>query len=713
METFHTKYGNITLYNNESYIGNVFKNKGYWDIDTLLKLQKYIDPTKNILEIGGHCGTSSVVYSSFLKEGKIFVYEPQKNMYKLLVKNINQNNLQDKIIPYNSGVFCYNGNGNMNDIDIDGGGGNVTKRYNEEKNLPCNFGGIGLGGDGELIKLVTIDSMNLDNIGYIHCDAQGAENFIFSGGLETIDKNRPVIYYEDNERCSPVLYNNVCKSYPQYRSNSKFDIKKYCIEELKYSEYILNFNGGHDTLLIPSIDLSLYEKRIFSQNGEDGVTIKLLELIYHKAITDTKFYVEFGVESGVQCNTRILRENYKWKGLMMDGSNEKLDINLKKEFITKENICELFEKHNVPKHINLLSVDIDFNDYHVLKEILPKYKCDIIICEYNATHLANEDKVIQYDKNGKWDMTNYFGASLLAFNKLATHFNYILVYCENKGVNCFFIHNDIIQSKNLKFLNAGNVEKIYRKANYGCGPNGGHMQDTLNRKYISFNYITKFPKVIYFCNKTIGKNDLEATNKWKILNPEYEIKLYDDIMCKSFLLENFGQLHSDIYDFLKDGPIKAGFWRVCVLYVYGGVYSDIDNKPVVAFDQFVENDIDLLVCSSYANIPPLSFNFNPNLICCSKGNSILKTAIDWYLDKYNKGDAYAYWDYSVVRCFTDILHLDNYNKADGIYYLNTMKIQILKEICGKTIFDNHNIYKNEIIFYNRSEIWDSINHKFY
>lgn len=30
--------------------------------------------------------------------------------------------------------------------------------------------------------------MSLDNIGYIHCDAQGAENFIFSKGLETIKK---------------------------------------------------------------------------------------------------------------------------------------------------------------------------------------------------------------------------------------------------------------------------------------------------------------------------------------------------------------------------------------------------------------------------------------------------------------------------------------------------------------------------------------------
>jgi FkbM family methyltransferase len=252
MNTYKTKYGLITLFNNEVYIGNEFKANKYWDEDSLLKLREYINPNRNILEIGGHCGTSTIVYSSFLNDGKkIYVYEPQHNMYKLLVHNINQNNLQDKIIPNNLGVFCYEGDGTMNDIDLDGGCGNVLKRYNEESNLGCNFGGIGLGKNGENIKLTTIDNMNLDDIGYIHCDAQGSENFIFSKGIETIKKYRPVILYENYEFYGTYLYDNVCKSYPQYKEESVFNIKKYCMEELNYSSYIDRFNGGIDTLLIP------------------------------------------------------------------------------------------------------------------------------------------------------------------------------------------------------------------------------------------------------------------------------------------------------------------------------------------------------------------------------------------------------------------------------------------------------------------------------
>jgi FkbM family methyltransferase len=252
METFETKYGLITLYKNEVFIGESFRKGLYWEEKSLIKLKEFIDPDKNILEIGGHCGTSSIVYASFLNPGKkLHVFEPQYNMYSLLLKNINQNNLQHKIIPYNSGIFCFNGVGKMNNVDIDGGGGIVQKRYNEEQDLGCNFGGIGLGKDGEEINLVTMDNIDLKDIGFIHCDAQGAENFIFSKGIETIKKYRPLILYENNYVYAKHFYDNVCNSYPMYKEEAKFDVKKFCMEELGYEFYFDRFDGGIDTLLIP------------------------------------------------------------------------------------------------------------------------------------------------------------------------------------------------------------------------------------------------------------------------------------------------------------------------------------------------------------------------------------------------------------------------------------------------------------------------------
>ncbi len=251
--TYNTEHGLVTLYKNDIYINVPFKNGQYYDFDTVKLLKEYINPNKNILEIGAHCGTSSLLYSKCIDDNsKIYCYEPQKNMFNLLKHNINQNNLENKIIPINKGVFCYTGEGVMNDIDLDGGDfGNISKRYEEEINMTCNFGGVGLGKNGEIINLITLDEINIDNLGYIHCDAQGAENFIFSKGLKIIKKYRPVILYENKDFYGTYLYDNICNTYSNYLQYKDFDIKHYCMNVLGYSKYIDRFNNGIDTLLIP------------------------------------------------------------------------------------------------------------------------------------------------------------------------------------------------------------------------------------------------------------------------------------------------------------------------------------------------------------------------------------------------------------------------------------------------------------------------------
>lgn len=231
------------------------------------------------------------------------------------------------------------------------------------------------------------------------------------------------------------------------------------------------------------IDLSYSEKRVFSQNGEDGVTMAIFDLVGVLSST----YVEFGTESGIQCNTRVLREQ-GWTGLLMDGWWEDAGINLKREIITAENIVPLFQKYGVEKEFDLLSIDIDFNDFYVWKEICKEYSPRVVIIEYNASHLPNEDKVIVYDPNGWWDQTNYYGASILSLFRLGRTYGYSLVYAESIGVNLFFIRDDIVASlenEGVTFKNINDVDAIYRYPRYGVGPNGGHKPDLKLRPFAS------------------------------------------------------------------------------------------------------------------------------------------------------------------------------------------------------------------------------------
>lgn len=227
------------------------------------------------------------------------------------------------------------------------------------------------------------------------------------------------------------------------------------------------------------IDLSSKEKTYYSESGEDGILFELFNIF---GVTD-KYYVEFGAEDGSQCNTRALRQFANFNGVLFDMKYQNTNINLFKHEITTYNVIDIFKSHNVPTQFDLLSIDIDSYDFYVLQVILEHYKPRVFVCEYNATHLPTEDCVVLKENvimNG-----NYFGASILSFYKLGIKYNYSLVYANNKGVNLFFVHNDLIRSSNVFIKNINDVGAIYKTPKYGKGPNGGHQPDIYNQPYIS------------------------------------------------------------------------------------------------------------------------------------------------------------------------------------------------------------------------------------
>lgn len=219
------------------------------------------------------------------------------------------------------------------------------------------------------------------------------------------------------------------------------------------------------------INLRDFEKKVYSEHGEDGVLEKIFELVG----VDSKFFVEFGVQDGTECNTRYFREQHGFKGLLMDLGYDNPSINLKQEYITAENINLLLEKHHVPENFDLLSIDIDSNDFYVWHAM--KHRPRVVVIEYNPNHAPNEDKVIVYDAKQAWDGTSYFGASLLAMYKLGRLKGYSLVYAETGRCNLFFLRDDILAKSGAKFKNVNNPQKLFQK--------GYHHPDPLERKYIT------------------------------------------------------------------------------------------------------------------------------------------------------------------------------------------------------------------------------------
>jgi len=251
--------------------------------------------------------------------------------------------------------------------------------------------------------------------------------------------------------------------------NKKINNKEISLEKLE--EIFDRKNSPEFKKMDELFNINYFEKKIFSQNGEDGI----IEYIFSKIGTYNKFFVEFGVKDGTQCNTRYLLEKKSWKGLMMD-NNPNQSLQIKQEFVTAENINDLFEKYQVPSKFDLLSIDIDYNDYWVWRSI-QKFDPRCVVIEYNSSIPPSESRVVEYDPQGKWNKTNYFGASLLALTNLGKEKGYDLVGCDSEGINAFFIKKDIV-----KGLVKRTYDQMYKPPRFGHIINGTYIGHPLDKR---------------------------------------------------------------------------------------------------------------------------------------------------------------------------------------------------------------------------------------
>jgi len=185
-------------------------------------------------------------------------------------------------------------------------------------------------------------------------------------------------------------------------------------------------------------DLEGAAARVYSQGGEDGVLLRLFE----KIGTRHRFFVEFGAWDGEHLsNTANLRLNHAWTGLLMEGSDRADGELVRRELVDASNVEALFDRYAVPRDFDLLSVDIDGNDYWVWKAI-ERYTPRVVLVEYNIFFMRDAARTIAYDANHDWDRVHYgfyHGASLAAFYKLARSKGYVLVYTEPYCPNAIFV----------------------------------------------------------------------------------------------------------------------------------------------------------------------------------------------------------------------------------------------------------------------------------
>lgn len=225
--------------------------------------------------------------------------------------------------------------------------------------------------------------------------------------------------------------------------------------------------------------LNRFERQVFSQYGEDGI----IEEIFNRIGTTNRYFIEFGVENGLECNSLFLIHK-EWQGLWIEGNNlyvEQISKTFRKKisegklrvlnaFITAESIEQLFHSAGVPKEPDLLSIDIDRNDFYIW-DAIKEFKPRVVIIEYNSIFPPGTEFVVEYDAEKTWNGTSYFGASLSSLQKLGEQKGYRLVGCSFAGVNAFFVRNDLVGEK---FSSPFTAEHHYEPPRYFLYKKEGH-----------------------------------------------------------------------------------------------------------------------------------------------------------------------------------------------------------------------------------------------
>lgn len=100
-------------------------------------------------------------------------------------------------------------------------------------------------------------------------------------------------------------------------------------------------------------------------------------------------------------------------------------------------------------------------------------------------------------------------------------------------------------------------------------------------------------KIIYMTyNKPVPEF---VFSRWLELNKNYSIQLSFDKDCLEFLKTHFNEDCVKMFNNMNEGKYKADFWRICKLYVHGGVYSDVDLVPHLDIDS-LDEDVTFYSC---------------------------------------------------------------------------------------------------------------------
>ena len=174
----------FNIHKNDTCVSDCLRSDELYEKFFLSFVKSYIDPRKNIIDVGANIGTHTVIYCNFLTTGKVYSFEPQPLIFDILTENIRINNCTSKSELFNIGSSDSSSRFFMNAI------------YDVKINQAAFAITTNIAQTGIYIDCIPIDSLNITNVGYIKIDVEGHEYKTLKGMRNTILQNKPIMLIE-------------------------------------------------------------------------------------------------------------------------------------------------------------------------------------------------------------------------------------------------------------------------------------------------------------------------------------------------------------------------------------------------------------------------------------------------------------------------------------------------------------------------------------
>lgn len=204
----------------------------------------------------------------------------------------------------------------------------------------------------------------------------------------------------------------------------------------------------------------------------------MIRNLYTQINNKSNYVIDIGASTGVNTDpVYSFITNSLFNGLCIEGDSTKAQrlrgnisptFDIYNDYITPENVLEVFKKYNVPESPDVLKIDIDGYDLEVIRTILQIYKPKIIVAEINEKIPPPVLFEIKYSENYVWDYSHCFGFSITSGERVMSENNYKIleifdlnnIICINQQL-CDAIGVDYKSDVN-KLYNDGYISKKQR-----------------------------------------------------------------------------------------------------------------------------------------------------------------------------------------------------------------------------------------------------------